>query len=482
MKNSLGDAVRRFVRPTMFFGVSLLLYWFTPDVAQTLGQAFGLELGEATANIALTAVVFTGFSLGFNLIEQLIIRKLVKATTGHAPPRLLIDLLRFMCFIVAGIVVLANIWQKDIAALLTASSVLLAVVGLALRNVIADVFFGIAIAIERPLQIGDWIWVEREMHGRVVEITWRAVRLETTDDETVVIPNSYLSSKPFRNSSAPESYYQDFIEITFDVDLTAANAERILLSAANQVSEVSKQTKPPSVRLVKITGAGVLYQLRFYVPDRASASRVKSDVLKKLARNLHFAGVKVPRDGHEVFVEPLARERVRAKVHIERWVERIDIFKALTNDIHTHLAEQAASHIYFSGQNVVKQHDEGSSLFVLIDGLLDIYIAGPDGIDRKVAEVSPGGVFGEMSLLTGAPRGATVKARIDSRVYEITKDALAVVLAEDHQVVDRMSTMLASRQLANNKALAQASQQEVDKAHADLANQILNKIRNFFGM
>ena len=108
-------------------------------------------------------------------------------------------------------------------------------------------------------------------------------------------------------------------------------------------------------------------------------------------------------------------------------------------------------------------------------------IPGNDGKEKVVARLKPGAFFGEMSLLTGAPRSASVTALAESMVIEITKEAIEPILLRREELMEAMSEALAERQLHNDKALNEkASVKEKQAAHQSLARQLLGRMRSFF--
>lgn len=110
--------------------------------------------------------------------------------SGIPVPKLLTQLASLALWTTTAIILLAVVYDVPVAGFLTTSGIIIAVIGFALRGLIADVFTGIALGIERPLHIGDWIQFDEGAPGKVVEINWRAARLVTMDDVSVVVPNS----------------------------------------------------------------------------------------------------------------------------------------------------------------------------------------------------------------------------------------------------------------------------------------------------
>ena len=106
------------------------------------------------------------------------------------------------------------------------------------------------------------------------------------------------------------------------------------------------------------------------------------------------------------------------------------------------LTRAARRNIYADGETVVRQGASGSSMFSVARGEATVTI---EPSQEEIARVSTGGFFGEMSLLTGAPRAATVRTRVDSELLEITADTFRQFVLANPAVVEQISGAVAAR-------------------------------------
>ena len=122
------------------------------------------------------------------------------------------------------------------------------------------------------------------------------------------------------------------------------------------------------------------------------------------------------------------------------------------------------------------------SMFVLVEGLLYVSmdVAG-DGKLVKVGQVTPGQFFGEMSLLTGVPRSATITATTDAVIYEITQASMAELLRSRPEVMEKLSLMMAERRLRNEQTKDHQSGLPDEDATASLASQLFASMKGVFG-
>lgn len=110
-------------------------------------------------------------------------------------PRQFRDLVAVLLFFAAMVASAALLLGQGLLGALAGSSLILAVLGFAIRNVVADTLSGIALGIEAPYRIGDWIDIEQVARGRVIEIGWRTTRVLTQDSTYMIVPNSQIARR-----------------------------------------------------------------------------------------------------------------------------------------------------------------------------------------------------------------------------------------------------------------------------------------------
>jgi small-conductance mechanosensitive channel/CRP-like cAMP-binding protein len=415
------------------------------------------------------------------LLADGVVRARFQRRRGREAPRLLRDL-------VVTTIVLAGLSSMSVAIFgvrpstaAATSGVVVAVVGFAIRHLIADLFYGVTLALERPFEIGDWIQMPDGMTGEVTEFTWRAVKFVTYENLKVIVPNSTLATNQLVNYDQPDPSWRTALRITLGYEVDVRQAERLLLSAVEQVPESAELRHEAQARIVEYGLEGIVWELRFWVPNFPSASEVRQHVNEALLRNLHYAGVRVPREREEVLVGRLEDERAADRAATHNWIERIALFSPLAESERIDLQEGARRIEIPRGSAVVRRDEPGSSLFVLAEGVLEVWIDEP-GRGTPVSTMRPGDFFGEMSLLTGEPRSATVLAATGSVVYEITRADLAPLLARHDALPQQLAQMLAARSQADTlrDELDAIAAKEVPDAGR--TRQLLTRIREYFDL
>ncbi len=444
----------------------------TADMEQSIRRLLGVLLFFFSANAASYALRYY-FWHGW-----------VAGHAGTKVPKLLIDLSTFAIWAIAAVLMLAFVFDIEVSAFMTTSGILIAVVDFALRNMISDVFTGIALGVEQPFQMQDWIELDDGTLGRVLEMNWRATKVITKEDVVVVVPNSYLATHPFQNFNAPHPYWRDSFDIVLDYDVTRYQVERILLSAAHQVEITSTIPHPPDVRILDFSERGVKWQLRFWVPDHVRQMSVRYEIQHNVLRNLHYSGIRVP--GNKVdYLDVTDAAAVRDEnAEALNFLHGIGLFKNLLPEELDLIRERMEERLFLHGTTIVDQGEEGESLFLVKEGYLDVFIhnEASNETDVVVGHLVPGNFFGEMSLLTGAPRAASVRPAVDAVVFEIKKDHIRSLLQDRPEIVRVLSEVLAERQLLNDRTFKSYPGETQNREKERIAEGFFGRIQQFFGV
>jgi CRP-like cAMP-binding protein len=104
---------------------------------------------------------------------------------------------------------------------------------------------------------------------------------------------------------------------------------------------------------------------------------------------------------------------------------------------------------YQAGDTIFSEGDAGDAWFVLYRGAVEVLKHGTTG-EKKIIELGPQSCFGEISILDGSPRSASIHATEDSVLFRVPRDAFAELVESDHLVayklLQHMAVLLAERQ------------------------------------
>lgn len=352
-----------------------------------------------------------------------------------------------MLFTVIGTVLLRE-------QLLTTSAVGAVVVGFALQDTLGNLFAGLAIQIEKPFRVGQWVQVgDRE--GQVQEITWRATKLRTKSGQFLIVPNSVISKEMVLNYSEPTIPTRIEVEVGASYSVPPNDVKRAMHEAMGNSSLVMRAPEP-QVEIKGFGASSIDYIAQFWIEDYAIDRTARDQVRTNLWYTFRRHNIEIP---WPIQVEySRTEEPSRTDGHVAAAADRlaaVSLLSTLDSEARYSLARSSSHQLFAAGEAIVRQDAEGDSMFVLLSGYARVALE-PSG--QEVAVIPPGGFFGEMSMLTGDRRSATVRAMEDVCLLEIAAKDFRELARTNPALLDHVSTIMSTRQtgLADAKATAAA--------------------------
>jgi small-conductance mechanosensitive channel/CRP-like cAMP-binding protein len=429
-----------------------------------------------------TGFIAFGYSLALaRLFFLVIFDGLIRRSRREPLPRILRDISQGVLFFVALLLAL-NSAGVEPGQLLTTSALLTVVAGMALQETLGNLVAGLALQGERPFDVGDWI----EVHGtpshigRVREINWRATRLHTLDNVDLIVPNGLLAKALVTNFDRPHRAARRSVFFTTALSAPPRKVHELVLSAITEVPGVLASPSP-SIVTFDFSESGVKYWLRFFIDDMGRRDAIDGGVRDRVWYALDRAGMSLSVPSRTIEMYEVSEETKRL-VTDKKSRERIealannDLFSKLAREDLELLGANARTALFAPGEVIIRRGDFGDTMFVVKSGELAVRVdAG--GTETEAARLGAGAFFGEMSLLTGDTRQATVVAVSSCELLVIDHAAFSQVLASHPEVAKIVGEKVIERRRGLADALVSASmKQEALVEQHDL----IDRIKNFF--
>lgn len=416
---------------------------------------------------------------------------------GFTLPRILLDLLTAVGVIVVFIAV-GRRAGFSVAGLITTSAVLTAVIGFSLQDTLGNMMGGLALQLDKSIQVGDWVELgPNQTSGRITEIRWRYTAIETRDWNTVIIPNGALVKSQVtvvgRHSfgGAPKARRK----VEFFVDYRWPPTE-VIEAVQNALRKDPVQNMasdpPPRVLFMGVRDSFARYEVRYWLTDFREDDPTDSQVRVRMWFALRRAGISLAIPASAVFLTHDTPERDKRKQEREleqriHALQQVDLFSGLSAELQRKLADHLEFTPFAAGEAVTREGEQDDGLYMIVDGEAMVRIGGSANdstglfTSRELARLRPGQFFGEMSLMTGEARTATVVAVTDLRCYRIDKHAFEEILKEEPQVAEQIAEVLVNRRMALTAARDERDEHR-QKRHETAKQDILGRIRGFFGL
>jgi small-conductance mechanosensitive channel/CRP-like cAMP-binding protein len=442
-------------------------------------------------------LAFWAALLFLNVLEALAIQICVLRGRSFPVPSLLRNIIRFLYLLLVLFAILRFGLKIDISPLLASTALLTAVIGFALQGVLSNLLGGMSLHLTRSMVPGDWIRVG-EYEGRVIETNWRETRLRTLGGHTIVVPNSIVSSSVVHNLSTPTPVRRHQINVGASYSDAPGEVLAALVSAALQVPEVLRRPQPNAF-VTEYKDFGINYVLRYWSKRYYDRTPIDGDVGRMIWYEFKRRGIEIPFPMSDKllndFMAVVYRQRKlppddgelerrgRVLAGSELWSKILvdgEGKPLLDREDAGKLASKLRFVRYTDGETLFKQGEAGENCYIVVKGKLKVSIAGEEGIPAVEIEIGPRGLVGEMSLLTGFPRTATVTAAGETELLEVNRGAFTRLLGLRPEIPEKLADLAAARAEKNAAALEQFQARRQEDLSSSLKREnILKRFLHF---
>jgi small-conductance mechanosensitive channel/CRP-like cAMP-binding protein len=410
-----------------------------------------------------------------NLVAYLFVDTYLHRRMKGNVPTFLRDILLLSVYLFFGATALRVIFDIDMASILTTTTVLTAALAFAMQTTLANIISSFQIQADEAFRRGTWVWIkEKEITGEIVNVGFRYSTVRTLEGHLVHVPNLYMTQNAVHSiGSRPGVPPPVTLKVLLDYAFPPERAKAILLDALRDEPGILS-VPAPWVKVDEFTDNGIHYSLRFYLEEYTTLLDARDKVLRRVWYAVMREGQSFPYPHREVVrKEPAPPFRMDAGA-IRRSLRGIEILSPLGEEELDDLVPHVRLRVYGKGETVVRQGEEGDSLFINLCGNLEVSVDG-----KTVGSLSGGDFFGEMSLLTGEKRRATVAALDEVWLAEISKDAIAPIIRSHTSILKGLSEFL-ERRLEQIAAARRAGAEGGEPPPRREA--ILQKLMRFFGI
>src|SRR5438270_4512547 len=399
-------------------------------------------------------------------------------------PHFLREVVGGLIFLIALLIVLSAGYhaERELKGVLAGSGIAAIILGFAGQNLFGGIIAGVSLQINRPYKVGDWLKVG-DTYGEVREINWRSTRLRTNDTIYLDIPNNEIVKTTIINLHYPTEVHAMRIRVGIDYNVPPNRVKDALSRAATNANGVLPNP-PVKIYLVDFGDHAITYEIKFYMGNHARINEINDAVRTNVWYELKRQRINIPYPIRTLQLErrpsapvPEGHEEARAILRGEL------LFQCLSDGQIDNLVKQSHLNHFGRGERVIEEGAEGDSMFILLRGAAEVSVS-KNGSTIPVATLRSGDCFGEMSLLTGEKRSATVRAENDCYVMEISKDVMGEVIRESPDCLKQLSELLAKRKMETEGILKDLATSSADQAakQREYTATFLRRLKTFFAL
>ncbi len=501
-------------RVLLFLAIACVIYLLLLAAGRLLKRRSGFSLGLGYQTAALSTAMYlaarwigpsvplrrefaaVAIVTGVYALLPLLTRGLLPwffETRRNMPmPKFLREVISLVVFVVAGLLVLQVDYDVQVPGLIAGSGIVAVTIGLAAQDLLGNLIAGFTLHFSRPFHVNDWLLLDGQ-HVQVAEINWRSTRFRTNDNVQLDVPNAHIIKQTITNFSGIERHGPQVnrphamrLDVGIEYSAPPNRVRDILQRAAAAVDDVIARPEP-NVFVKSFGDSSIVYEIRYWIENHHRYNQVSDAVRTNVWYALRREGITIPFPIRTVQLE--RRRPGDDNRHGDRhedfrsMLSSQPIFRDIEGSDLDYLLERCASHHYGRAERIIEEGAEGDSMFVITSGHAGVLISRADNTRTQVAELRSGDCFGEMSLLTGERRSATVQALTDCEVLEITKLVFSEIVERESGLLPRLSELLARRKL-ETEGITTRRDENAAPAQTDKENEykatILKRLRSFF--
>jgi len=396
-------------------------------------------------------------------------------------PTLLRDLARALVIAIGAAVIYSQVWNQEISGALTALGLGSIVIGLALQEPLGNIVSGLMLLLERPLNIGDWLIADGTT-GKVIEINWRSVHIETLLHEMRIIPNVTLYKQSFSNLSRPTFERTETYDMGFSYDHPPSTVKRALLELLETTPGVLAQPRP-EVHTLGYGDFSITYRLYFTVARYEDVLPVRDAILSRIWYVARRHGLQIPfpiaiqyRHGESTSPPAPTPEELLGRFPRYRQVRQALLEAALQGrpgdadaPPQEHPAAPPRVLTFFAGEELLAFGDHRHGFSLIVAGAATLAARNADGAEVRITTLGPGDFYGEATISTGRPSEIRVVAEDDVTVVAFDAGLMAECLRHSSGLASEIGDAIETRRRAAAAIRRRRTGQQADAAAEPVA-------------
>nr|MBA3924601.1 mechanosensitive ion channel [Nostocaceae cyanobacterium] len=346
--------------------------------------------------------------------------------------------------------------------------------GIGLQNLASNFISGLTLLFEQPIKVGDYIEVDK-LAGTVEKIAIRSTTIRTVNGVFVIVPNSRFLDNNVVNWSYCDPKCRIVVGVQVAEESDSLAVTESLLTAARQESRVLS-SPTPEVYFKGNKKDTLRFELLVWILNPVEMDSIKSALRFLIEAELRDRAINTRASAREIVLENLptlatllqlpilqttngyatqaltathnAENSLSSEKPIGGWMlrdllQKVSYFQQCGDVELRKVIEKGYRKKLMSGEIICRENDPGDSFYIILSGAVEVFI---ESLAQQVAIRKAGEFIGEMSLLMGTPRTATLRTLEETILFVVDRDNLQSLLHQHHELADKIAEELSQRQ------------------------------------
>lgn len=415
-------------------------------------KVLDFDRGAFSIRILETIIWVLVINAGLAFVNRLFFKGAKSNTWRGNVPQLFLDIFRVFLVLFGGAVVLSQVWNVELGGLVTALGLGSFVLGLALQDTLGNLFSGIALVYEKPFSVGDWIKVGEDF-GKVIEMNWRAVRIETREGELIVIPHLMIGQGVIVNFSKPTRVHVIKTLIGFSYQDPPNKVKQALMQTCLSTPGILHEPAP-EVKTNEYASSSIVYEVEFAIEDFAFHEEITDELMTRVwyTAQRHHLHIPFPQlTLHQAESKPSVSESHDQLLN--NTLKKLPGYLPIQKENVDELKDGAKIQYFAKNEIIITQGDPSGQLYVINDGEIDLIVSGEDGKQVLVNTIGQGDFFGEVALLSSRTNSMSARAKSDVELMVIFPEEVIDMVSRNPKLAFLMDEVMDGRRNAIKKEL-----------------------------
>jgi potassium-dependent mechanosensitive channel len=372
-----------------------------------------------------------------------------------------------------GFIILLQSIGLNLASLALVAGGLGVGIGFGLQDVTKNFVSGLTLLIERKLKVGDFVEFEG-LSGYVKEISIRSTLIRTLDGGDVIVPNSFLAENRLLNWSYDNYMARIHVPVRVEFDTDPLLVTEVLAKVAYAETDVVHDY-PPEVIFRGFGDSALLFELWVWINRIDREPQIRSSLYFRINRDLRLNGIKIPLVQTEMWLKnpevllshaqkldeigrSLTQDAIVPEqnsiqpISLRDMLHQISYFQNFADLELRQLIEAGYRQSIAAGEILFREDEPGDTFYIILSGSLEVKLL---KLDKHIAVLKTGDFVGELALMLGIPRTATIQALEDTTLFAVNRNGFENLLRN----YPNLSELIAQEICKRQEELAMTQQQ-----------------------
>ncbi|MEM4259782.1 MAG: mechanosensitive ion channel family protein [Candidatus Woesearchaeota archaeon] len=308
-KTSLDDAIVHAIEPVIFWGVIILgLYISITSVNYMV--AYITTIKKVFTVIIFIWVIYLAVRLTGNIFNWYASEAKKKHdSSGERYPKIFKIIIQITITVIIFIIMLRYL-GVEITPLVASLGIGGLAVALALQDTLSNLFSGFYISSDKTVRIGDYVEIEptasNPINGYVEDINWRTIKIKTTRNNIIVVPNSKFAQSIITNYEKPEQYMQIIIPVGVSYNSDLEKVEKITVEVMKEIEKTvpgGVKDFNPFIRFNEFSDSNINFNATFRINKYTDQYLIRHEFIKALKKRYDEEGIEIAYPTRTVYMK-----------------------------------------------------------------------------------------------------------------------------------------------------------------------------------